>query len=393
MSIKHGIKIQQHNFPPEWVTLDPWPGPPFYLGKGGGGGYLLSPSVLVGFPSPWTVSPLLAKPPSLPYNWHPATFVDECQPKIQTMMESFLTKFRGRCLVSNILTESGKQFISLPQLEAYPNGIFWLHSISLYPYGSQCTFAGGHVPKGTLTDTQANEVVAALQAGVTAMVTRVGPPSPIGKCKYRGGSNGAGDPRPLHRCDWVTQSLGGGGEENWAWHSGVWGVDEIRNRGGQVCWVATAKSIMDKLLANPHSALWRASRWQKLGLNLEKMCYELGEKRCSLEGTANPSLTAQVTLLDGAEGKLVDSTAKDNRMETPSDKPEITISDSPSGLADGNVVDLPLASARVLGGGIWLPALVSKGVVAHVSNLVAISETTAFTPHHLLRRPAPHVSV
>ncbi len=37
MSIKHGIKIQRHNFPPEWVTPDPQPGPPsYYPGKGRG---------------------------------------------------------------------------------------------------------------------------------------------------------------------------------------------------------------------------------------------------------------------------------------------------------------------------------------------------------------------
>jgi hypothetical protein len=48
LSIKHGIKIQRHNFPPEWVTPDPQPGPPYYPGKGGRGGYSLSPGVPVG---------------------------------------------------------------------------------------------------------------------------------------------------------------------------------------------------------------------------------------------------------------------------------------------------------------------------------------------------------
>jgi hypothetical protein len=114
MSIKHGIKIQWHNFPPEWMTQEPQPGPIYYPGKVGGGGYQLNPGVPVGSPSPWTQPPQLTKPTPPQYNWRPATFVDECHPKIQTMMEPLLTKFRGRCLVSNLLMESGKRFDSLP---------------------------------------------------------------------------------------------------------------------------------------------------------------------------------------------------------------------------------------------------------------------------------------
>jgi hypothetical protein len=104
-------------------------------------------------------------------------------------MEPLLTKYRGRCSVSSILTEGGKRFDSLPCLKAYQNGICWLHAIASCPYGDQCLYAGGHIPKGTLTDAQADEVVAALQAGVTAMVTR--PLSPGGKRK-RGGGRGRG---------------------------------------------------------------------------------------------------------------------------------------------------------------------------------------------------------
>ena len=41
VSIKHGIKIQRHNFPPEWRTPEPQyhsPPAPYYPGKPGGGG-------------------------------------------------------------------------------------------------------------------------------------------------------------------------------------------------------------------------------------------------------------------------------------------------------------------------------------------------------------------
>jgi hypothetical protein len=108
-------------------------------------------------------------------------------------MEPLLTKFWGRCSVSNILTASGKRFDSLPRLEAYPNGICWLQLIAMCPYGAQCTFAAGHIPKGTLTDAQADGVVAALQASITAMVNRAGAPSPTGKHKFRGKRGGGGN--------------------------------------------------------------------------------------------------------------------------------------------------------------------------------------------------------
>ena len=106
------------------------------------------------------------------------------------MMKPLLTKFRGWCSVSSILTESGKRFDSLHRLDAYPSGICWLHSIAFCPYGDQCSYAGGHIPKGTLTDAQADEVVGAMQAGITAMVTR--PSSPGGKRKRGGGGHGRG---------------------------------------------------------------------------------------------------------------------------------------------------------------------------------------------------------
>jgi hypothetical protein len=125
----------------------------------------------------------VAKSPATPYNWHPAGFVEEHHPKIQAMMEPFLMKFRGWCSVSNILMASSKRFDSLPKLDAYLNGVCWLHSIATCPYGAQCAFAARHVPTGTLTDAQANEVEMALQAGVMALVTWAGAPSPIGKCK------------------------------------------------------------------------------------------------------------------------------------------------------------------------------------------------------------------
>ena len=103
-------------------------------------------------------------------------------------------KLQGRCSVSNILMAGGKRFDSLPRLEAYLNGVCWLHGIATCPYGDQCLFSGGHISKGALSDTQADEAVLALQAGVSAMIARNGPPSPTGKRKFRAGcGRGKGD--------------------------------------------------------------------------------------------------------------------------------------------------------------------------------------------------------
>ncbi len=67
--------------------------------------------------------------------------------KIAVMMEPLLPMFRGRCLVSNILTASGKRFDSLPQLDTYPTGVCWLHAIVTCPYSSQCLLVVGHMKK------------------------------------------------------------------------------------------------------------------------------------------------------------------------------------------------------------------------------------------------------
>ncbi len=139
MAVKHGIKIQRHNFSLKWTTPEPQYGPPgpYYPGKSGRSDYqpLIPPSgPPVPPPGTWQQPP--PKPPSQPYNWRLANFNDECHPNIAAMMEPLLTKFRGRCLVSNILTASGKRFDSLHWLDAYPAGICWLHAIATCPYGS-----------------------------------------------------------------------------------------------------------------------------------------------------------------------------------------------------------------------------------------------------------------
>jgi hypothetical protein len=101
-------------------------------------------------------------------------------------------KLQSRCSVSNILTASGKRFDSFPCLDAYPNGVCWLHAIATCPYRDQCSLSGGHILKGALSKALADEAVSAHQAGVFAMVARSGPPSPTGKRKFRAGRGQGG---------------------------------------------------------------------------------------------------------------------------------------------------------------------------------------------------------
>ena len=196
MSIKHKIKIERHNFPLEWVTPEPKYAPqaPYYPGKPGGGGY--QPGLQPSIPPPGgTYQPPPQKKPTQLYNWRPVKWVDERHPKIAAMMEPFLTTFCGRCSVSNILTAGNKRFDSLPRLDAYPAGICWLHSIASCPYGTQCSFLAGHVKKGKITDSIADEVIGAIQPGITG-ITNKPPTSLLGKRKWMGPGRGGGTLNP-----------------------------------------------------------------------------------------------------------------------------------------------------------------------------------------------------
>jgi hypothetical protein len=139
-------------------------------------------------------------------------------------MEPFLTKYRGWCSVSNILTSGKKRFDSLPCLDAYHGGVCWLHSIATCPYGPQCSFEAGHVKKSKITDTIADEVVGAIQAGVTELVNRPRIISPLRKRKWRGQGRGGGALTPF-RCDCGSQSCQrkgvGGGTMNPTWRRGM----------------------------------------------------------------------------------------------------------------------------------------------------------------------------
>ena len=77
-AIKHGIKIERHNLPKEWMTKEPRQQGGYQQRdshyqctgtSGGGGGYQ-------------HLVPLTGTTPKTPYSWRPATFVDTRHPKI-----------------------------------------------------------------------------------------------------------------------------------------------------------------------------------------------------------------------------------------------------------------------------------------------------------------------
>ncbi len=189
----------------------------YYPGKVGGGTYQLPPGVLVGSTSPWTQPPTLAKPPPTPYNWRPTTFVDKRHPKIQAMMEPLLIKFRGRCLVSNILTESGKQFDSLPRLKAYPNKSAGYILLQFALMAINACLRGVTSQRLPLLMPRQTRLSRPSKPASWQWYTVPGhlPPqgsASIGRGVAEGWEARAAGPRPLLRCDWGTpQSLVRGG--------------------------------------------------------------------------------------------------------------------------------------------------------------------------------------
>jgi hypothetical protein len=209
----------------------------------------------------------------------------------------------------------------------------------------------------------------------------------MGKHKRKGGHGRGGGGNNPHHPAGVTGPM----EESWGRHGVDRGVDGL-GRGGLVCRAATAWRFTEKLLANPNLALWRDSYWHMLPTDLKQTHYDLGEKWCGSEDTGDSNSTAQQSLLDGGEGKLIDNRTKDNGTETPHNEPRLNVADLPYTVIRGTEGDPLLVSSQVPEVGSRLPALVSKGAIDNVSRLVATAGSTVFTPCHLLRRAAPHGS-
>ena len=116
--------------------------------------------------------------------------------------------------------------------------------------------------------------------------------------------------------------------------------------------------------------------------------YDRGEKWWTSAGSGEPSLTAQLPLLDGAEGKSNDAGSIDNIRALSPDLPGKDARDARR-LQPAMRASPPLASTRERGGGSRSPVLIDVGAVTHVSIAEAGNNALAFTPRSLLGRTNP----
>ncbi len=83
--------------------------------------------------------------------------------------------------------------------------------------------------------------------------------------------------------------------------------DDNRGVGDRPGRGPAARTMREKLLCNPNTALRRAQTWVRLTVESLPTAYDLGEKWWTSARSGEPSLTAQLPLLDGAEGKSNDA--------------------------------------------------------------------------------------
>ena len=146
--------------------------------------------------------------------------------------------------------------------------------------------------------------------------------------------------------------------------------------------------MTEKLLCNPNTALRRAQTRVRITAESQPTAYDRGEKWWTLAGSGEPSLTAQIPLLDGAEGKSNDAGSIYKIRALSPDLPGKDARDSLR-LHPETLVGPPLASTRERGGGSRSPVLIDVGAVNHVSIAEARNNALAFTPRSLLGRTTP----
>ena len=146
--------------------------------------------------------------------------------------------------------------------------------------------------------------------------------------------------------------------------------------------------MTEKLLCNPNTALRRAQTRVRITTESQPTAYDRGEKWWTSAGSGEPSLTAQLPLLDGAEGKSNDAGSINKIRALSPDLPEKDTRDDRS-LQPAMRAIPPLASTRERGGGSRSPVLIDVGAVTHVSIAEARNNALAFTPRSLLGRTTP----
>jgi hypothetical protein len=116
--------------------------------------------------------------------------------------------------------------------------------------------------------------------------------------------------------------------------------------------------------------------------------YDRGEKWWTSAGSGEPSLAAQLPLLNGAESKSNDAGIIYKIRALSPDLPEKDARDARR-LQPAMRAGPPLASTRERGGGSRSPVLIDVGAVIHVSIAEARNNALAFTPRSLLGRTTP----
>ncbi len=104
--------------------------------------------------------------------------------------------------------------------------------------------------------------------------------------------------------------------------------DEHRGVGDRACWGLAARTITEKILCNPNTTLRQVQQRVRLSEESQTTNYDRGEQWWDSAGSDAPSLTAQLPLLDGAEGKSDGTVHRDNIRALEPDLPGKDVRDS-----------------------------------------------------------------
>jgi hypothetical protein len=164
--------------------------------------------------------------------------------------------------------------------------------------------------------------------------------------------------------------------------------NENRGVGDRACWGLAARTITEKILCNPNTTLRRVQQRVRLSEESQTMNHDRGEQWWDSAGSGAPSLTAQLPLLDGAEGTSDGTVHRDKIRALEPNSPGKDVRDSLGFHAETPDAP-PRASTRERGGGSRSPVLIGIGAVSHVSAVEACNNALAFTPRSLLGRTTP----
>ena len=121
--------------------------------------------------------------------------------------------------------------------------------------------------------------------------------------------------------------------------------------------------VTEKLSCNPNTALRQVQQQVRVTVESQTTTYSHGEQWWDSVGSGAPSLTAQLPLLDGAEGKSNGTVHIDNIRALSPDLLGKDVRDS-LGLHEEMPDAPPMASTQERGGGSRSPVLIGMGAVS-----------------------------